>query len=397
MLQGRCNSSQLLLVLCVLCATLLLTSSFYLTSSQIMYQAWITMRDYFHLQHAPLSAGCLSGCLHALTGADHLAALLPVIVTQRYFFASGYGLLWGLGHGCSSALVGYLGYAMKGLFLQTPASVMLNYRYLGDFIVAITVLVIGGMGVYENQHNASEEKAEENNCNEKLIHREPDQDLEASNDTAGVQVADDDHQRRWNIRKNLLILSSVFVNGVVLGVSWDGLPSLAPAMVLDDWQVTSFLIAYLVSTMLTMGFASAVIGELSFWIAYHSQINKLSDHLARVCSYAACVIGTGWLMLAVAKYSYAITHHEATNDNVFPGLANNDNVLEDMDSTGSAWLCIASISIVIVVIFYSITKDFHLQPGSSSCSLLSSTCHRSYHFMMRLLGMRPNKHVEEVL
>ena len=54
------------------------------------------------LYHAT-NTGMLSGLLHALTGPDHLIALLPFIFHHRWYTSSQYGLVWGIGHGFTSA------------------------------------------------------------------------------------------------------------------------------------------------------------------------------------------------------------------------------------------------------------------------------------------------------
>ena len=43
--------------------------------------------------------GLFAGGLHAVTGPDHLAALLPLCIGRRWWLASCTGAYWGLGHG----------------------------------------------------------------------------------------------------------------------------------------------------------------------------------------------------------------------------------------------------------------------------------------------------------
>ena len=67
---------------------------------------------------APLSRAALGGTaaggLHAISGPDHLAALLPLCLGRRWYLAAQTGLTWGLGHGLGAALVGALGFALRG-------------------------------------------------------------------------------------------------------------------------------------------------------------------------------------------------------------------------------------------------------------------------------------------
>ena len=54
-------------------------------------------------------AGLAAGCLHTLSGPDHLAALTPLTVGRSHTAAAVLGGLWGFGH-CVGQLV--LGLAM---------------------------------------------------------------------------------------------------------------------------------------------------------------------------------------------------------------------------------------------------------------------------------------------
>lgn len=62
-------------------------------------------------------------------------------------------------------------------------------------------------------------------------------------------------------------MSTLLLNGFVMGLSWDGLPSLAPTVLLNSDQTLIFLFAYLISTMTIMAIASGIIGEASFLLS----------------------------------------------------------------------------------------------------------------------------------
>eukprot|EP00966_Prymnesium_polylepis_P235901 5455827-Prymnesium_polylepis.1 len=69
--------------------------------------------------------GTFAGGLHAVSGPDHLAALLPMCMGRRWYRAVSAGALWGIGHGVGSALVGVLGFALRGAFnIDAVASYM---------------------------------------------------------------------------------------------------------------------------------------------------------------------------------------------------------------------------------------------------------------------------------
>ena len=51
--------------------------------------------------------GCLAGGLHAISGPDHLAAVLPPCIGQRWWNSSRIGVLWALGHGLTASFWGF--------------------------------------------------------------------------------------------------------------------------------------------------------------------------------------------------------------------------------------------------------------------------------------------------
>lgn len=55
---------------------------------------------------ATVGGGLLAGGLHAISGPDHLAALLPRIMGQRWRNSMRIGATWGLGHGFSATVIG---------------------------------------------------------------------------------------------------------------------------------------------------------------------------------------------------------------------------------------------------------------------------------------------------
>lgn len=55
---------------------------------------------------ATVGGGVLAGGLHAVSGPDHLAALLPRIMGQKWHNSMRIGATWGLGHGFSAMVIG---------------------------------------------------------------------------------------------------------------------------------------------------------------------------------------------------------------------------------------------------------------------------------------------------
>ena len=87
--------------------------------------------------------GTLAGSLHAISGPDHLAALLPLCINRRWWRAVYTGTYWGLGHGLGAALVGWLAYCIRGAL-----NLNLLCTYM-EAVVGLSIMVIGINGISE--------------------------------------------------------------------------------------------------------------------------------------------------------------------------------------------------------------------------------------------------------
>ena len=90
-----------------------------------------------------VAGGTFAGGLHAVTGPDHLAALLPLCLGRRWYEAASTGATWGLGHGAGAALVGMIAFALRGA---------LNLHALAPYMeaaVGVSIVVIGITGYRE--------------------------------------------------------------------------------------------------------------------------------------------------------------------------------------------------------------------------------------------------------
>ena len=91
-------------------------------------------------------AGLLAGCLHTLTGPDHLAALTPLTVGPSRAQNALMGALWGFGHNTGQILFGCI-------FIALRDKLPLNMEVIGQFgqgIVGLTLIIIGAMGFWES-------------------------------------------------------------------------------------------------------------------------------------------------------------------------------------------------------------------------------------------------------
>lgn len=90
-------------------------------------------------------AGLLAGCLHTLTGPDHLAALAPLTVGPSRAQNALAGALWGCGHNTGQMLFGLIFVALKD---KLPFNMELIGQW-GQGIVGGTLVIIGLMGWWE--------------------------------------------------------------------------------------------------------------------------------------------------------------------------------------------------------------------------------------------------------
>ena len=100
------------------------------------------MRDNWtsdQLQNSAVLGGFLSGSLHALTGADHMVALLPLIFNRRWWIGGSIGMAWGVGHSMSSSSIGCLSYLMKSYLVSFSSS---SYISIFLFIPLVSVLLL---------------------------------------------------------------------------------------------------------------------------------------------------------------------------------------------------------------------------------------------------------------
>jgi hypothetical protein len=212
------------------------------------------------------------------TGPDHLAALLPRCCGQRWYRAGRVGALWGMGHGLSATIIGVLAFALKSTFKNSMGSglknVLAGASHVTEIAVGLSLIVIGIMGIKEAREWEDE------------IDGVQPQSLSAAAADAGIKTA----QKR-----------AVIFNGLLHGFSWDGAPSLAPAIAVATWSGNlAFLSAYAVGTMATMAMVTTLVGEGTRRAGQIFQRPDLPQKLSLFSSGIAIVVGGIWCGLAVA-------------------------------------------------------------------------------------------------
>lgn len=224
-----------------------------------------------------LTGGVLGGALHAIAGPDHLAALLPRCCGKRWYKAGRIGLLWGLGHGVSVTILGVLGYALKSQFHRAPGAkaMLTGVSAIMEVAVGLSLIVIGAMGLKEAREWAKE------------IDSLPAHSLSAAVSPNEVSSPNDRNR-------------AVVFNGLLHGFSWDGAPSLAPALAVATWGGNlAFLSAYTAGTVAMMVIVTSFIGEGTRQAGEMFNRPDLPQKLSFYSSLLAIAIGGIWCGLAL--------------------------------------------------------------------------------------------------
>jgi len=94
---------------------------------------------------------------------------------------------------------------------------------------------------------------------------------------------------------------AVFLNGLLHGFSWDGTPTLAPALAFDSWlPVMTFLFSYGLGTVVSMSTATSLIGEGTVKVGQALDKPTFPKKLAQGSSVVAILIGLFWTWKALA-------------------------------------------------------------------------------------------------
>jgi len=212
------------------------------------------------------------------SGPDHLAALLPRCCGQRWYRAGRIGALWGMGHGVSATIIGVLAFALKNRVSKVGrlSSALNSASSFMELAVGLSLIFIGFLGMKE----AREWSAEIEGAGES-----PSQSLSAAAADDGVKMA----QKR-----------AVIFNGVLHGFSWDGAPSLAPAVAVATWTGNiAFLLSYALGTMSAMAITTTIIGEGTRQAGEILHRPDIPQKLSYFSSIIALVVGAVWCGLAL--------------------------------------------------------------------------------------------------
>ncbi|KAF8406617.1 hypothetical protein HHK36_008707 [Tetracentron sinense] len=206
--------------------------------------------------------GFFAGCLHTLSGPDHLAALAPLSIGRTRMESAAVGALWGCGHDAGQVIFGLLFLLLKDrLHIEV-------IRLWGTRVVGLTLLVIGAMGIREATAIPTPCVALENGeCNVSVY--EP---LETP--TVGKKK----------------IGFTTFATGIVHGLQPDALVMVLPALALPSRLAgAAFLGMFLLGTVFAMGSYTVFIGSCSQ--ALKERIPRITEKLTWASSLVAIALG----------------------------------------------------------------------------------------------------------
>jgi hypothetical protein len=186
------------------------------------------------------------------------------------------GAIWGLGHGISATIIGYAAFFLKGklsgkfLFLQKLTT-------LAESAVGLSLVAIGLLGIKES------------------LEKDDDQ-VENNTDNSNKESLNNSDSSNNNSNNKKLPVTAIFTNGMLHGFSWDGAPSIAPALAMSSWKTaTMFLASYSIGTVIMMSLAASAIGIVSSQLG---QISKSPDFPKRISFFSsliAMLIGVYWI------------------------------------------------------------------------------------------------------
>lgn len=219
--------------------------------------------------------GFFAGCLHTLSGPDHLAALAPLSVGRGRMESAAVGALWGCGHDAGQVIFGLLFLLLKD---QLHIEVI---RTWGTRVVGFTLLVIGAMGIKEASEVPTPCVAVENG--------ECDVDTYEAleNPTA----------------KKKKIGFATFATGIVHGLQPDALMMVLPALALPSRVAgAAFLVMFLLGTVVAMGSYTVFIGSCSQ--ALKERVPRITEKLTWASSLVA--IGLGLAILISQFFGFSL-------------------------------------------------------------------------------------------
>ncbi|KAL9271226.1 Chloroplast protein FOR GROWTH AND FERTILITY 2-like protein [Drosera capensis] len=219
--------------------------------------------------------GFFAGCLHTLSGPDHLAALAPLSIGRTRMESAVIGALWGCGHDAGQVIFGLLFLLLKDRLLIEIIQAW------GTGVVGLTLLVIGTIGIKEALEV-------------------PTPCVVLENGECDVSV-DDSLDAPVAAKKKIGF--ATFATGIVHGLQPDALMMVLPALALPSRLAgTAFLCMFLVGTVVAMGGYAVFLGSCSQ--ALKGRVPRITEKLTWASSLIA--IGLGLAILISQFFGFSL-------------------------------------------------------------------------------------------
>lgn len=201
-----------------------------------------------------------------------MQALTPLTIGRNRFSASLLGSLWGLGHSTGQLVLG-----LAFVLLKSQFTVFLPFleRWAGT-IVGLTLVTIGGLGIYESVFEQDEGESED---------EEALRDITAKADSGEVKAA-----------------AATFGTGVLYGLQPDSLFVIIPALALPStFAAFAYCMMFVIGTVLAMGGYTLFLGTASEELCRDRP--WLQQNLSVVASCVAILVG---IMVLLSAFGFAV-------------------------------------------------------------------------------------------
>ena len=192
-----------------------------------------------------------------------------------------------MGHGVSATLLGVLAFGLKAQIQKAPLlrRFLSGASHVTEVAVGLSLIVIGAMGIREAREWEDDEYS--------VVGHQP-QSL-----SAAANVMASDHVSTGQSSSFSAQKRAVIFNGLLHGFSWDGAPSLAPALAVATWGGNlTFLAAYAAGTIGAMAVTTSLIGEGTRRAGELFKRPDIPQKLSLGSSLLAILIGLLWCALA---------------------------------------------------------------------------------------------------
>jgi ABC-type nickel/cobalt efflux system permease component RcnA len=231
--------------------------------------------------------GFLAGAVHVVTGADHMAALLPLSVGRR-FRAFAVGARWGVGHSAGVLLI-----ALLAVLLRERMNLELVGAW-GERLVGVMLVALGILGIREalrlriHAHGHDHEHTQAGHVH---LHLHGPATAHVTSAASGAPLHRHAH--------------TAFAAGTLHGVAGTAhVLGVLPAVAMPNAAASgAYLAAFALGTILAMGSFSAIVGETS------ARASSTTPRLLKSLMYAAgtltILVGLAWIAIAFGPVAHA--------------------------------------------------------------------------------------------